>query len=562
MRLIDTETLELVWFNGPTSEYAILSHTWGDDEVSLQEFQQPGREHKSGFQKIKGCCRQAHSDGIKWAWVDTCCIDKTNSAELSEAVNSMYSWYWGSYVCYAFLEDVPPRQPSFPDDAFSKARWFQRGWCLQELIAPSKVEFYARDWTEIGTKWSLEEKIALITRIPRSVLSKRYLHNHTIAEKMSWASRRSTTRIEDSAYCLMGIFDIHMPLIYGEGQKAFARLQTAILSQSEDYSFLIWTPSDQSYIWGSENARHSVMASSAAHFSSAGPSVDKTERPRYEHILPFSKFHPSLSNKIPRSRQPPQLTGRGLRVQMLAQKIPMPLSTTWYLLWTEHTWRGMNICVKVACLEEQAYSRAAVDNVFLVDDTQLRSFELLELFLTTNARGPGNPPRGKRIALNRDLLILSSKFNHKIRLLGHNLKLPNNKEVTEAFDHTLWEKILYCPDIESHIRRYRLAGMNRTLSFQLEIQNGGVVSRFNVNLWLEPQAPRCHIWNYADNMEYAKASIWSSAGDYELSTDRAEYELTCDELMASSCFVTVTVKSQLSSVSAYYKVYINVLGGT
>jgi hypothetical protein len=554
MRLINTETLELVWFNEPTTEYAILSHTWGKDEVSLQEFQQPDREYKSGFRKIEGCCRQARSDGISWVWVDTCCIDKTNSAELSEAVNSMYSWYWGSFVCYAFLEDVPPRQPKFPNEAFAKARWFQRGWCLQELIAPSKVEFYARDWTDIGTKWSLEEKIALITGIPPRVLRERCLHNHTVAEKMSWASSRSTTRIEDMAYCLMGIFDIHMPLIYGEGCKAFTRLQTEILAQSEDYSFLIWTPSHQSYSSGGEHVRHPVMASSVACFSPSGPSANQADQLRYGHIQPFSKFQPSLP-KTPHSRQPPQLTGRGLRVQMLVQKIPMPLSTTWYLLWTEHTWRGMNICVKVACLEEQAYSRAAVDKVFLVDDAQLKSFELLELFLITNIRGSEFFPRGKLTILNSSLSVLSRKSDHRIRLLELFPKVPNNVDVMKPFNQPLWEQVFYCPGIEMYTRESRMGQRNRTLSLRFETQHGGAVSHFHVDLWLEPRASRCHI-AVPEKEEVMK---WLKHGDYGLSTDRAEYELTYDRRMACSCFVTVSVKSQLSDGSACYKVYINIL---
>jgi hypothetical protein len=157
MRLLNTTTLPLTEFNHHIPPYAIPSHKWGDQEVTFPEINSPDRK-KHGWAKIARCCRQARLDGLDWAWIDPCCIDKTSSAELSEAINSMYAWYAGSWICYAYLKDVPaPRSPESPLDEskFRVARWFTRGWCLQELIAPSRVEFYAKDWTEIGTKLSL-----------------------------------------------------------------------------------------------------------------------------------------------------------------------------------------------------------------------------------------------------------------------------------------------------------------------------------------------------------------------------------------------------------------------
>ncbi|KAK4182245.1 HET-domain-containing protein [Podospora australis] len=230
MRLLHVKTLKMRDFPKEPPLYAILPHTWGDEEVSLQEFASDDRETKKGFAKIKGCCRQAHSDGLDWVWIDTCCIDKTSSVELSEVINSMYAWYRDSQVCYAFLDDIPTGHLVHVPGKFPNARWFTRGWCLQELIAPSTVEFYAADWSEIGTKHSLADRICNITRVPEKCC---------IAEEMSWASGRKTTRVEDEAFCLLGIFGVNMPMLYGEGQNAFFRLQEEMLKHTEDYTFLL-----------------------------------------------------------------------------------------------------------------------------------------------------------------------------------------------------------------------------------------------------------------------------------------------------------------------------------
>jgi hypothetical protein len=175
-------------------------------------------------------------------WIDTCCIDKTSSAELSEAINSMYRWYQRSQVCYAYLVDVPDATAdhSRPDSLFQQSKWFTRGWTLQELLAPTFVEFYDQNWIEIGTKSSMRTLVQKITNI--SILVD--IDEACVAEKLSWASTRVTTRIEDLAYCLMGLFDVNMPLLYGEGHSAFLRLQLEIWSRTNDESIFAWgTPS-------------------------------------------------------------------------------------------------------------------------------------------------------------------------------------------------------------------------------------------------------------------------------------------------------------------------------
>jgi hypothetical protein len=241
MRLLNTTTLKLQQF--PDNRlackegYAIPSHTWGVEEVTLQQIQnQDGKsQNLAGYQKIRQCCAQARADGFKYTWIDTCCIDKTNSTELSEAINSMFTWYRDAAECYAYLEDVSS------EVAFTSSKWFTRGWTLQELIAPPSVVFFNANWEEIGTKSSLRDSISTVTGIPSSILLRQTATlQPCVAQIMSWASKRETTRIEDTAYCLLGLFDVHMPMIYGEGTKAFTRLQLEIMKTSHDQSIFAW----------------------------------------------------------------------------------------------------------------------------------------------------------------------------------------------------------------------------------------------------------------------------------------------------------------------------------
>jgi hypothetical protein len=243
MRLLHTQTLELHEFFGTNiPPYAILSHTWGEGEVSFQELQSDNGKSKLGYDKIRGCCEIAVSDGFQYVWVDTCCIDKTSSAELSEAINSMYLWYRVSEVCYVYLADVPANLGTKSTDlAIRQSRWFTRGWTLQELIAPPNAIFYDAEWVELGTKESLESLIFDVTRIHVEVLrDANQMEEFSVAQKMSWASKRVTTRVEDIAYCLLGIFDVHMPLLYGEGDHAFIRLQEEIMKDTADHSIFAW----------------------------------------------------------------------------------------------------------------------------------------------------------------------------------------------------------------------------------------------------------------------------------------------------------------------------------
>jgi len=253
MRLLNVKTRKLEEFFGDSiPPYAILSHTWGKQEVSLQDLSREGHQQKQGYGKIEGCCRQAIKDRLLWVWVDTCCIDKTSSAELSEAINSMFRWYQHSRVCYAYLQDVPSGTDVYAHgSAFRKSRWFTRGWTLQELLAPQKIEFYDTNWTHIlllnTISYPTTGPVDLISDIT-SIDYATFRHYNALysvssvpaACVFSWMARRSTTRVEDEAYCLLGLLNINMPLLYGEGEKAFIRLQEAILSGSDDISPLAW----------------------------------------------------------------------------------------------------------------------------------------------------------------------------------------------------------------------------------------------------------------------------------------------------------------------------------
>ncbi|KAI0334659.1 hypothetical protein GY45DRAFT_1242459, partial [Cubamyces sp. BRFM 1775] len=191
-------------------------------------------------------CAFARGEGYEWSGPGSIhvCIDKTNSAELSEAINnSMYDWYAAAGVCFAYLEDVSDDEedPRVPAEQFPQGRWFSRGWTLQGLIAPRILFFVSREWSLLGTKTALASVVEEITGINREVLTHRKrLSSVSVTRRMSWASRRDTTREEDKAYSLLGIFGIHMATIYGEGENAFLRLQEEILKRVPDQSVLLW----------------------------------------------------------------------------------------------------------------------------------------------------------------------------------------------------------------------------------------------------------------------------------------------------------------------------------
>ncbi|KAF7533283.1 hypothetical protein G7054_g7211 [Neopestalotiopsis clavispora] len=287
MRLINSHSLELEEFvDAPP--YAILSHTWGEEEVTFQQYrnwhgalsrylaegeglsrdqgitpadialfdrikhgqslmtcENPQQQQQQGILKILRCVERARSERHDHVWVDTCCIDKTSSAELQEAINSMFAWYEDADICYAYLSDIDKRIHGHDD--LSKSRWFSRGWTLQELLAPANVLFLDTNWVTLGSKSRLSRILEKTTGIDYAYLTHgANPREASIATRMSWAANRETTRQEDKAYCLLGIFDIHMPMLYGEGNRAFQRLQMEIMKTSGDSSIMAW---DYSGTW-------------------------------------------------------------------------------------------------------------------------------------------------------------------------------------------------------------------------------------------------------------------------------------------------------------------------
>ena len=248
MWLINSSTYQLEEFwDERKIKYAILSHRWQDEEVSFRDMQDLAVATKrKGFAKIKKSCELAlkEEDKCQYVWIDTCCINKESSADLSEAINSMFRWYEASAVCYAHLLDVQADVSGqiAVEQQIEDSVLFKRGWTLQELLAPSKVRFYNHHWITLGTKQTLAELLTKATGIDESILSGRVpISNRSVAQRMSWASKRKTTRKEDRAYCLLGIFDVNMPLLYGEGgKKAFLRLQEEIIKQSDDHTIFAW----------------------------------------------------------------------------------------------------------------------------------------------------------------------------------------------------------------------------------------------------------------------------------------------------------------------------------
>lgn len=317
MRLLHTTTRRLTeFFEGTTPRYAILSHTWGDEEVTLQDLQKfhddsehrPSFDHpvalRAGYRKIKGCCDRALQDGIDWIWIDTCCIDKTSSSELSEAINSMFQWYRASRVCYVYMLDVSAGTGKLedPDSTFRRSRWFTRGWTLQELLAPQIVQFFDVSWNYLGelsmqSHSAFVNTISDITAIPLAFLQGYDVCMASIAQRMSWASRRVTSRTEDIAYCLLGIFDINMPLLYGEGKKAFQRLQEEIIKSSNDQTILAWGfgLTDDSDL---ALAECRLFADSPKRFSGCA------------NLVPFMPWYPEMTF------QPQEMTNLGLRLQL------------------------------------------------------------------------------------------------------------------------------------------------------------------------------------------------------------------------------------------------------
>ncbi|KAE9370202.1 hypothetical protein N431DRAFT_426617 [Stipitochalara longipes BDJ] len=358
--------------------YACLSHRWNGNaeyEVSYQDVKSnlEGAQTKPGYPKIPNTLKQAaaEKESPKHVWIDTCCIDKSNGAEISEEINSMYRYYQECTVCVAYMDDVENDDPYKEGSSFRKSAWFERGWTLQELIAPPKVMFFAKDWSLIGDRNKLAGLIEEITNIQQRVLkrsSKLFdLKRFSVATKMSWAANRQTTKVEDRAYSLLGIFEINMPTIYGEGERAFERLQKKILKLTDDQSIFAWGK-DQMEI--GEKSVFGMIATSPDHFSG---SRDIASQDYDEGVLQkyggFPNPEYSLSNF-------------GLKIQLLVVPIPDLID------------------IHVAVLK----CRYQQDNKAVV------------MFLGSQAKSTFAPVRYSRISFNRQLTHIANVAHMRLEL--------------------------------------------------------------------------------------------------------------------------------------------------
>ena len=299
MRLIYIHTLEIdEFFGDKIPPYLILSHTWEDEELKFEDWQESDDakrtaiRQRKGYFKIFNACkfvRDGLSSPSEYIWIDTVCIDKRSSAELSEAINSMFDWYARSQRRIVYMSDVvtdvPIPQsstggktelPSHVRTQFLGSRWFTRGWTLQELLAPAALLYVSGHWTILGTSDDLRQLVSKASGIPEKILRGTELSGIAAIHKMRWASRRRTTRLEDTAYSLMGIFNVNMPLIYGEGSKAFRRLQLEIIKESNDHSLFLWdidrrgtsifAPSPQAF-----ESKHSRLSKKSMALSTSRP---------------------------------------------------------------------------------------------------------------------------------------------------------------------------------------------------------------------------------------------------------------------------------------------------
>ncbi|KAJ8519460.1 hypothetical protein ONZ45_g3573 [Pleurotus djamor] len=287
--------------------YAILSHTWANRELGFRDVNVEGGmgvgslEKKEGYAKLDGMCRVAGEFMCRYVWFDAVCIDKSNTMEMEETIHSMWKWYQNAYICIVHLSNTNLKLPSYPANSSvsptgprrrgdSKRKqlkedpWFRRGWTLPELLAPKRIKFYLGDWTKmdqrVGRRFDIcrvqEEGfdfgaeyvqflrlVADAATVPVCAVKQFSLRTHSAPEVFHWISKRITTRPEDLSYCLMGMLDIHIPIIYGEGhENAFYRLQSACLQSSPSRLIFHW--------FGMPSPKNSMIAADPSAFKHTG----------------------------------------------------------------------------------------------------------------------------------------------------------------------------------------------------------------------------------------------------------------------------------------------------
>lgn len=294
-----------------TLKFAVLSHRWLDSgEPTFYDILKSFKPY--GYDKLMKFCEKAGEFGCRLAWSDTCCINKDSSTELEEAIRSMFKWYRDAHICIAYLSDT-----TSIDDLHEDV-WFTRGWTLQELLAPWRMKFYVRNWepltSDLNDKENFEVVAALsrATRIPIDDLRHFQPGTNNVHEKMMWASTRTTTRIEDVAYSLIGIFDVSMMVAYGEGKRAFYRLMEAIIHKCDEWQIFAWA--------GTSSADSAAFPESPRGFLPLNP-VDSND-----DLLPSTVW---------RGDRNIVMTKRGLQIQVLLVDLSQEEATVYERIGTE-----------------------------------------------------------------------------------------------------------------------------------------------------------------------------------------------------------------------------------
>ncbi|KAH9239310.1 hypothetical protein K456DRAFT_1278621 [Colletotrichum gloeosporioides 23] len=414
MKLLNCTSLEIEEYYGSSipEKYAILSHTWESGEASFQDVgNTEAMASKPGWAKINQTCRLALEQGYSYAWIDTCCIDKTNFTELVEAINSMFKWYARSTICYAYLADVGGARTT----RLQGSRWFTRGWTLQELIAPSSVEFYDVDWKFLGTRADLSDELQERTGIDKEFLTnvtesvEDMLPDIPIARRMSWAADRITTREEDLAYCLLGVFGVNMPLLYGEGSRAFIRLQEEIIKETHDTSIFAWSHSKTAGLSQIPQVYFGILATSPNMFAFAKTLEKAPEKTSVEYTM----------------------TNKGLRIET-------------EVFGTQHDWQEMFMELGCRLREGSESGNLCILLRDQGDGTLVRSSPFVQLASRLHRI---NPKPNTRLLIRRHLNPRQSRtiegshgsivFPRDVRIIG--VAVPARLELVDASPWELWD---------------------------------------------------------------------------------------------------------------------------
>lgn len=392
-------TDDLVGGNIPP--YAILSHTWQGEEVTLADLKDSpnGGRDKKGYKKLLFCAQQAALDGLEYFWVDSCCIDRSNSVALEDAINSLFYCYRNAAKCYIYLSDISTpdwEETSKKSDcrwqsAFRKSKWFARSWTLQELLAPRSAEFFSCEGQKLGDKNTLRQTLHEITGIATQALEGRPLAHFSVRERLLWAANRGATLEEDQVYSLLGIFGIKMTMMYGEGSwNACLRFWDEIFRRIEDYTILLCTrPSDtdndqQSAVW---DLLAPPPTLSVERIKDTSEKLEWLSVERHSLLDLASTEH--LASHLPSSinvLQRPEITTHGLRMSLFVKNFGPDL-ICWTYCTQESNWTTYAVCTRVVSVSQEKLANAphlkgyASGEVYHVDVRRLKGFEQKTIYL-------------------------------------------------------------------------------------------------------------------------------------------------------------------------------------